>query len=156
MADNVTENAIMKSVVQYCVGGGRPGKTGKACLTAESFCIRKVSQTIQTVCMIVGVALALVVVNAAFGLTGGSYMGAALKGCLTGMAGAIIGIFAAKLFPQKAGEVDINIARNDIVNVSDKSIGVRRALEIHSKNGIACVIIGLAKQEEWKSALLKK
>jgi len=154
MADNVSENVMMKGSMQYCIGGGRPDKMGEACLTADSLSIRKVNQTVQTVFMVAGVVLALVVVNATIGITGGSYIGAALKGSLTGAAGAILGVFVSRRFPQKAGEVDINVSRKDIVDVRDKSIGVRTAIEVHSENGVICVVMGLSKQEEWKRALL--
>jgi hypothetical protein len=128
---------------------------GEASLSVDSLVINKVSQVTMYICVCVGVVLLMMIGNAVFGSHSRSYMGAALRGGLTGAIGAGLGFFVTKFFPTKVEGVELTISRQDIVRVTDKNIGVRKALEIHTNDRIACVMMGLANQEDWKRELSK-
>ena len=153
MTNNLDEGTIMKSMVTYCVGGGNPGKAGEAYLTKDSLSIKKFSQVIKNVFIYGGAALGFIIVTRVIGIGSSGYIEAALFGSLSGMAGAALGIFAFKAIPKKAGETDIIISRSDIVSITDKRMGVRTAIEVHTSKGIACVMAGLTQPEEWKRVL---
>ncbi|MDR0578222.1 MAG: hypothetical protein LBI87_12010 [Candidatus Accumulibacter sp.] len=131
--DDNPATVVMESSANYRLGGGAL-KPGKARLTSERFCLTQTSQNLVMMGTAIGVVVALVIVTSIFGLTSGSYVGAALKGSLTGAAGGAIGEWLAvrieRSRPQKPGVTVFSVKRQDIASVNDGRFSVRTTLEV--------------------------
>jgi len=147
------DRVIMMGPVTYGVDSMKLTKLGEATLTADTFSIKQVSQTTQIVCVIGGVAVAIIISTILFGTSSGGVFIAALRGGITGMIGAVAGILVAKVFPKRYKGIDFSASISDIEHVGDARVGVNRAVEIRTNRGTC--IISARNRGEWKQALKK-
>jgi hypothetical protein len=96
----------------------------------------------------------MIVVNVLFGFTSHSYVGAALKGSFTGLAGALLGVLADRLIPKRIGAVVFSTSLADIASVEKGRSGMVPTLEIAFKNGAVCTMSTNNSPEKWQQALL--
>jgi uncharacterized membrane protein len=151
--DDTSKNVIMECAASYNFGRGAL-KAGKVRLTRDCLRIIKTSQVFSVIGMLVGVFVVVIAVGLVAGFESGSYVGAAVRGSLSGLVGGAIGAFIGMPFDKKrkVEKTVFSVYLGDIVSVDEDRLGMRKTLEVHSKNGEVCAIV-TSKREELKSAL---
>jgi hypothetical protein len=154
--DDTSKNVIMECAASYNLGRGAL-KAGRVRLTQDCLRVMKTSQMFSVIGMLAGVFVVVLAAGLVTGFDYGSYVEAAVKGSLLGLIGGAIGTFIGMPFDKKrkVEKIVFSVDLDDIVSVGEESFGLRKTLEVHSKNGDVCALV-TSKREELKSALLKE